>query len=285
MPTYQATGPITATIHIVSGDLRIEADDRQDTVIDVAPSNPSHGPDVLAAEQLRVEFAEGVLRVTGAKGRGVGLLRKPGSVQLVVKVPQDSAIDAATGLGRVISTGRLGSCRIRTGAGDIQMADTASLDAVTGIGAISAGHATGDASIVTGSGAVRVGHVDGRTSVKNSNGDTWLGSAGSAVRVKSSNGSVAVERALGDVKVATANGNLRVDSAERGSVDLRTALGRIEVGVPEGTAARLDLHTSYGSVVSELKATDQPRPDDAILTMSAHTSAGDILIRRAPIAV
>ena len=132
---------------------------------------------------------------------------------------------------------------------------------------------------------MRVGHVDGRTSVKNSNGDTWLGSAGSAVRVKSSNGSVAVERALGDVKVATANGNLRVDSAERGSVDLRTALGRIEVGVPEGTAARLDLHTSYGSVVSELKATDQPRPDDAILTMSAHTSAGDILIRRAPIAV
>jgi len=100
--------------------------------------------------------------------------------------------------------------------------------------------------------------------------------------VKSSNGSVTIERARNDVRLATANGNLRVGSAEHGTVELRTAMGRIEVGLPEGTAARLDLHTSFGSVVNQLEATPRPASDDSIVTMSARTSAGDIVICRAP---
>jgi DUF4097 and DUF4098 domain-containing protein YvlB len=281
MPTYSTTTPITATIQLANGDVRIEASDRRDTVVDVTATNGSHEPDVAAAEQTRVEYTEGTLRITGAKGRGVGLLRKPGSVQLVVRIPDGSAVSAATGLGRVITAGRLGDCHIRTGAGDVQLSDAASIDLVTGLGAITAGHVSGNATCVTGSGGVRVAHVDGSTQIKNSNGDTWLGETGAAVKVQASNGSVTVDRAHGDVKAATANGDLLVGSAERGSIDLRTALGRIEVGVAAGTAARLDLHTSFGSVVTELEATDRPRPEEPIVTMSAQTSAGDIVVRRA----
>jgi hypothetical protein len=281
MPTYSTTQPITATIQLASGDVRIEASDRKDTVVDVSACNASHEPDVEAAEQTRIEFSDGTLRVIGAKGRGVGFLRKPGSVTLVVRIPSDSNVTAATGLGRVIAVGRLGTCHIRSGAGDVQLSDAASIDLVTGLGTISAGHVSGDATCVTGSGGVRVVRVEGSTQIKNSNGDTWLGEMGASVRVKASNGSITVERAHSDVRAATANGGVRVGSTERGTVDLRTALGGIEVGVAVGTAARLDLHTSYGSVVTELESTDRPGPDDATVTVSAQTSAGDIVIRRA----
>lgn len=282
MTTYSTTEPITATIQLAHGDVRIEADDRQDVVVDVAPTLSTHQPDVDAAEQTRVEFADGVLRITGAKGRGVAMLRKPGSVQIIVNVPTGSNLVAETGLGRITTKGLLGACRVRSGAGDVLLQDAGSLDVVTGFGGISAGHVAGDASCVTGSGGVRIAQVDGSMTVRNSNGETWLGAVGNAVKVKASNGSVVVDRAQGDVKVATANGDLRVGSAEGGILDLRTAMGRIEVGVPEGTAARLDVHTSFGAVVNELEPTDRPQPDEAIVTMSARTSAGDIVIHRAP---
>ncbi len=281
MPTYPTATAISVTIELPNGDVRIEASDREDTVVDVTASNPSHEADIAAAEQTRVEFADGTLRVIGSKGRGIGLLRKPGSVQLVVRTPSDSHINAATGLGRVFADGRLGECHIRSGAGDVQVSDAASVDLVTGLGVLSAGHVSGNATCVTGSGAVRLAQVDGSTKIKNSNGDTWLGTVGADVKVKSSNGSVSVECARGDVTLATANGDLRVARAERGTVDLRTALGRIEVGIAAGTAARLDLHTSFGSVINELDPTDRPQSDEATMTMTAQTSAGDIVVRRA----
>ena len=280
MPTYPTTTPITATIQLAWGDVRIEASDRQDTTVDVTPRDSSHEADVRAAEQTRVEFSNGTLRVDGPKGWGAGIFRKPGSVQLVVAIPSDSRVDAATGLGHVRTVGRLGDCHIRSGAGDIHLGDAASADLVTGLGSISAGHLSGSATGVTGSGGVRVAQVDGSAQVKNSNGDTWLGEVRNAVRVKSSNGSIVVDRARGDVKAATANGGVVVGCTESGTVDLKTALGRIEVGVVAGTAARLDLHTSFGSVVNELDAADRPRPDEATVAISAQTSAGDIVIRR-----
>ena len=281
MPTYPTPDPISTSIQLACGDVRIEASDRVDTVVDVTPSNGSRDADVTAAQQTRVEHSDGTVRVIGAKGRGFGLLRTPGAVRVLIKVPSGSHVDAGTGLGRVSAVGDLGECRIRSGAGDIDLSEARAIDVVTGLGAISAGHVSGDATCITGSGSVRVTQVDGTTRVKNSNGDTWLGDVRAAVTVKSSNGSIRVDQARGDVKAATANGDVSVGSAEHGAVDLKTALGRIEVGVAAGTAAHLDLHTSFGSVVNELEAADRPRADESTLTMSAQTSAGDIVIRRA----
>jgi hypothetical protein len=284
MPAYSTPGPIHATIQLVSGDLRIEASDRVDTVVDVSPCNESSATDVAAAEQTRVEFADGRLRVIGAKGTGVGFLRRPGSVQVLVRVPTGSAVAAATGLGIVSSDGHLGVCHIRSGAGDVQIADAESIDLVTGLGTLSAERVDGDATCVTGSGNVRVASVGGRARVRNSNGDTWLGNVDAAVRVKASNGSVAIDRAGSDVRVATANGELRVGRVESGTVDLRTALGSVEVGIREGTAARLDVHTSFGTVLNDLPPSTRPGVGESTVEVSVQTSAGDIVIRRAPAA-
>jgi hypothetical protein len=281
MTTYATTQPISATIQIVSGDLSIEAGDGGETSVIVVPSNSLNDADVAAAEQTRVEYDNGTLRVIGAKGRGVGLLRKPGSVRVTVSLPTGSRVDAATGLGRITSSGHLGPCHIRSGAGVVQFADAASLDAVTGMGAITAQHVSGDARCVTGSGSVRVTRVDGRAHVRNSNGDTWIGSVQAALTVKASNGSIIVDRTQGDVRLATANGDVTVGSVARGTVVLKTALGRVEIGIADGTAARLDLHTSYGSVVNELEATARPNGEESTVVVNAQTSAGDIVVRRA----
>jgi len=282
MPSFTTPTPVSATIQLPCGAIRIEASERDDTVVEVTPSNSARDRDIAAAAQTRVDFADGTLRVIAPKGQGGGILRKSGSVDVVVALPAGSIVDARTGLGQVLLVGSIGDARVRTGAGDVQVQDATSVDLVTGLGAISAGHVIGNATCTTGSGSVRLSYVDGSAQIKNSNGDTWLGGVSGVLKAKSSNGSIRVDRAGADVKASTANGDVHVGSTERGTVDLRTALGSIEVGIADGVAARLDLHTSFGAVRSELDATDRPSPTDGTVTVSAQTSAGDITIRRAP---
>jgi DUF4097 and DUF4098 domain-containing protein YvlB len=281
MTTFSTPQPITATLQLAAGDIELRASERADTVVEIAPSYALNDADVAAAEQTRVEYANGALHVIGAKGRGIGLLRKPGSVRVTVWLPSGSAAQASTGLGRVTSSGRLGECRVRSGAGDIQIADAASLDVATGIGEVAAHEIAGDVRCKTGSGGVRIAVVGGATHVRNSNGDTYLGDAHGSTSVKSSNGKVTIDRARADVRAATAHGNLTVGSVEGGVLDLKTAMGRIEIGVREGTAARLDLHTSFGNVISDLAPTDGPAGTGATVEIVARTSAGDIVIARA----
>jgi len=53
MQTFPTPDPITATLDITMGDVRIDAGDRGETVVDVRPTNPADAEDVKAAELVR----------------------------------------------------------------------------------------------------------------------------------------------------------------------------------------------------------------------------------------
>ena len=71
MPTFDTREPISATIDVVTGDVRITAGDVATTVVEVRPSDASNQEDVRAAEQTRVEYADGQLLVKAPKWRSV----------------------------------------------------------------------------------------------------------------------------------------------------------------------------------------------------------------------
>jgi DUF4097 and DUF4098 domain-containing protein YvlB len=167
--------------------------------------------------------------------------------------------------------------------GDVELADTGAADLETGAGLVSVNRVVGDAVVKTGSGKVRVHEIEGNAVIKNSNGDNWIGDVRGALRVKTANGDIAVERAQGDLTAATANGELRVGELVRGSASLKTAAGRIEFGIRAGTAARLDVSTSFGRVLNQMLPVEGPQPSDLNVDVHAHTSYGDIVIRRSPV--
>ena len=107
-------------------------------------------------------------------------------------------------------------------------------------------HATGNAEVTAGSGDVRVRALDGSAVIKNANGDTWVGVAGRDLRISAANGDIAVDRACASVVAKSSNGDVRLGEAVRGSVVLETRLGELEVGIPEGTAAWLDVRADAG---------------------------------------
>ena len=66
-----------------------------------------------------------------------------------------------------------------------------------------------------------------------------------------------------------------------GAVVAQSAFGAVEVGIRGGVAAWLDLDTKFGKVTNELDASSRPDPSDEVVEVQAHTSYGDVTVRRA----
>jgi DUF4097 and DUF4098 domain-containing protein YvlB len=280
MPSFDTPAPISASVDLVAGEVRMTAGPRSDTVVQVRPADESDERDVRAAAQTRVEYASGRLVVRGPRQPGFGVFGRTGSVEVTIDLPAASDVDAKLGVGGISCAGSLADCRLKTGAGDLQVEDAGKLSLHTGFGAAIAETVTGDAEVTTGSGKLSVRAVGGHATLKNGNGDTWIGETGGDLRVRSANGSVAAEHAAASVAANTANGDIRVGELVRGSATLRTAAGRIEVGIRRGTAALLDLHTSFGKVRNELDAAAGPADTDEKAEVRARTAFGDIVIHR-----
>jgi DUF4097 and DUF4098 domain-containing protein YvlB len=279
MPVFDTPGPIAATIELVVGHVRITAGDRTDTTVEVRPSDESSGTDLKAVKQTRIEYSSGKLLVKTPKLSG--LFGKAGSVEVTIELPADSQVRGGGSVADLHAEGRLGECTFKTAVGHIQLGQTGKLQVSTGGGDITVDRAVGHTEVSTGTGTVRVREIDGTAVVKNSNGDSWLGEVTGDLRVSAANGRISVDKAGATVGAKTANGGIRVGEIARGSVVLETSLGELEIGIREGTAARLDLSSTFGSVRNSLTASDGPAPSDETVEVRARTSYGDILIRRA----
>ncbi|APU17998.1 MULTISPECIES: DUF4097 family beta strand repeat-containing protein [Actinoalloteichus] len=280
MPEFATPEPISATLELGVGTVRISASDRADTIVDVRPSDESDESDVQAARDVRVDYANGVLRITGPKAPLFDFSRKTRSVDVSIVLPSGSQLSGDVQVGSLNGTGLLGKCRFKTSAGDVRLERTGPLRVDTAAGHVTATRVAGDVEIHTGSGKVRIGKVEGSVAVKNSNGDTEIEAADGDVRVRSANGGISIERAGGGVDAKTSNGSVRVGEVARGSVELGSAMGDLDIGIAEGTAAWLEVHTKFGQVHNLLDTAARPEESDETVEVRARTSFGGITIRR-----
>jgi hypothetical protein len=280
MPTFDTPDPISATIDLAMGDVRISAGDRDDTLVEVHPSDTSNEEDVKAAELTRVRYENGGLLVRAPKLRSWVSRSGGGSIDVTVELPAGSNVHGAAGSADFRCDGRLGDCRIKTGLGHIQIGEAATLSLKSGTGDINVEHATGSAEVTTASGDVRLAELDGSAVVKNSNGDTWIGVAGGDVRINAANGRISVNVARGSAVAKSANGDVRLGDVARGSIVLETSVGDLEVGIHEGSAAWLDVSSTAGRVHNTLDAAEAPEQSAETVEVRARTIAGDVRIGR-----
>jgi hypothetical protein len=282
MPTFDTPEPISVTLELSVGDLRIVASDRTDTVVDVQPSDPSKASDVTAAEQTRAEYANGTLLIRAPKGwRQWSPLGPFGreSIDVRIELPAGSHVRGASGVASLRCTGRIGECRFRTGVGNVTLEEAGRVEISGGAGDVTVDAAVGRADITT-AGAVRIGRIDGPAVVKNRNGDTWIGEVTGDARVQASNGAISIDRAQAGVVAKTANGDVRLGEVSGGAVVAQSAFGTVEVGVRDGVSAWLDLETKFGTVRSDLDAAERPEPGDDTVEVRARTSMGDVVVHR-----
>jgi hypothetical protein len=281
MPTFDTPEPISVTVELGVGDLRIVASDRTDTQVEVRPSDAAKKADVAAAEQTRVEYDGGRLLIKAPRGWRQYTFRGGGeSIDVQVELPAGSHLRGETGVAALRCSGRLGECRYKTGVGDIRLDQAGPVQLRTGVGDIIVERADGDAELTTGSGSLRIDRVGGAAVVKNSNGDTWIGEVAGDLRVNAGNGRISVDQASATVAARSANGDVRLGEVAHGTVLAQTALGKVEIGIRDGVAAWLDLNTRFGNVHNDLDAAERPESGEDAVEVRARTAFGDITIHR-----
>lgn len=282
MPIFDTPEPICLTVDLGVGDLKVTATDRIDTVVDVCPSDSSRKSDIKAAEHSRIDYANGRLWVKAQDGRHTlhDLIRRAGSVDVKIEMPSGSHVRVSAVSAPFRGEGRFGECSIKSGAGDIRLDRTGSLHLNASGGDVTVGRADGTILVDVGHGAVRFHEIHGVAVIKTSNGDSWVGVVTGDLRLRAANGSVSVGRSHAAVEAKVANGNIRVAEVVCGSAVLETGAGRVEIGIREGTTARLDVRTRYGNVNNTLVAADAPEASEKVGDVRARTSYGDIVICR-----
>jgi DUF4097 and DUF4098 domain-containing protein YvlB len=278
MPSFDTPAAISVTAHVDAGSIQFTASDRPDTVVGVRPRDPKKDLDVRTAGQTEVTYASGALAVRTPRSN---LFGRTGTVDVTVELPTGSRIDMTGSWVQVLGEGRLGEVRVKTSSGDVRLDTTGPLQLKASHGSITVDRVEGAAEISTSSGSLRVGLVDGPAVLKNSHGTTTVGAVTGELRVSGANGDIEIRRAEDSVTATTAHGTLRVDEVARGTVQLETSYGAIDVGVREGTAAWLDVSSGSGQVRNTLTVSEALEATEDTVKVRARTRHGNIDIRRA----
>jgi len=277
MPAFVTPGPIVATVTVAGAQVRVGASDRTDTVVLVEPINRASRRDVKVAEKTRVDFSGGQLTVkTTVSGN------KNGSVAIMIDLPVGSSLVAYAAHSSVHADGPLDECELHMASTQVQLDRINALRANIAAGEIAVGYIAGRASIEGGAAVVRISEVKGNVRLMTSAGQTWIGNASADLDLSNGSGGFNIDRADGSVTAKTGDGTIRIGRLTRGQAELSNRSGNIEIGISEGTAARVDANSKHGSVRNSIPSQEEPGTFDNKVTVHARiTRRGDIIIQRA----
>jgi len=214
---FDTPGAISAVLDVPAGRVRFIAADRADTAVEVLPANASKGRDVKAAEQTKVDYADGVLRIeTSAKNQYLG---PSGSIDVTVQLPAGSRVDAKAASAEFRAVGRLGDVAVEGAYRQIKLDEAAS---------------------------VRLTAIDGDVEVGRLNGPAEISTARGDIRIaEAARGTVVLRTQSGDISVSAAAG---VSAA----LDAGTGHGRISNALKNDGTAELDIRatTSHGDITA-----------------------------------
>ena len=176
MQSFDTPAPIAAVLDIPSGRVQLIAADRSDTAVEVQPMNASKSRDAKAAEQTRVEYADGVLRVEVLTRNQY--LGPTGSVEVTIKLPAGSRVEAKAAGTELRVVGRLGDVAFAGEYRQIKIDEAASLQLTAVDGDVEVGRLGGPAEISTARGDIRIAEArSGRVVLSTQSGDITVGAA------------------------------------------------------------------------------------------------------------
>jgi Putative adhesin len=276
MPTFDTPGPIAATVVVAGAQVRVTASDRTDTVVLVEPIDRASPSDIKVADKTKVDFAGGQLSVkTTVSGA------KNGSVAITIDLPAGSSLVAYLAHSRVDADGSFGECELHMASGRAQLDRITALQANISAGEVMIGHIAERAAIDGAAFALRIGEVKDTVKLSSSGGQAWIGHASADLELSSGHGGFDIDRADGSVTAKTGDGAIRIGRLTRGQAELLNRSGNIEVGISEGTAARVEADSKRGSVRNRVPPQESPDPSDHQVTVRARSRYGDIIIQRA----
>lgn len=222
MQKFETAAPIAAVLDVAAGRIQLIAADRTDTVVEVRPANASKSRDVKAAEEVEVAYADGVLRI-GTPAAEHRMFGPSGSVEVTVRLPAGSRVEAKTAAVEFRGVGRLGEIAFEGAQGLVKIDEAAGARIVLQAGDVAIGRLGGPADISTQKGDLRINEaVRGAVVLVTQSGDIEVGAArGVSAALDAGTAYGRIHNALGNADAATAALNIRATTAY-GDITART---------------------------------------------------------------
>ncbi|MFB6839418.1 DUF4097 family beta strand repeat-containing protein [Streptomyces sp. NPDC056361] len=177
MQKFATPAAVSTVLDIPAGTIRLIAADRTDTTVEILPANAAKSRDVKAAEQIEVDYTDGVLRIE-APAPKKQLFGDSGSVEITVQLPAGSRVQAKAALAELRGVGRLGDVTFEAAQATVKLDETASAHLALQAGDITVGRLGGPAEITTRKGALRVAEAHrGTVTLRTDHGDITVGAA------------------------------------------------------------------------------------------------------------
>jgi DUF4097 and DUF4098 domain-containing protein YvlB len=277
--SFETPAPTKLRIGIPAGRISVVAEQTTTTRVELtARHGDGSARDWIAQAEIAQLGDEIVVR--GPK-LGFSLFGYRGSIDAVVHAPLGSDAALSIGAGKIETLGRMAKVSANTGAGNVHIETCSEAHANTGAGNIDIDEATGEIDVKTGAGNVKVGKVGADACVVTAAGNARIDNVTGSARMKTAHGNIDIGDAGDSLDAFTASGNVRVRRADHGTVRARTVSGEVSVGVAQGVAALLDLHTVSGRVRSELEAAGAPAEGDKRIELTLSTVSGNVSVARA----
>lgn len=273
--TLSVSGAVNLDVSTGSGDIRVTTGSSNQVVVHgtIHRSNWVFGGDDNAVRQVEnnppIQQSGSSIRI------GYNLpedVRRHVSIDYDITVPADTALQAHTGSGNIDAAGVRSASQLQTGSGDIRARDL--------------GHGL---QAHTGSGNIRVENVAAPFQGESGSGDIEASLTGSGdVDTRTGSGHIEVRGAKGSLRARTGSGDIEADGTVAGPWELHSGSGNIRLAVGSGTGFNVNIHTSSGSIHSDLPITVQGSLGRQQLsgtvggggpTVEASTSSGDVEIR------
>ena len=194
------------------------------------------------------------------------------SIEYEITVPGNTAVQAHTGSGNLDVAGVTSGVQAITGSGDIRLRDLG-----------------GQQQVHTGSGNIRAENVAAPFRAQTGSGDIEANLTGSGeVDALTGSGTIHLRGINGSVQGRTGSGDIETNGNVSGPWQLRSGSGNVRLAVASTTGFNLDLHTSSGSIHSDLPITVQGSMNPHELkgtvrgggpTVEVSTGSGDVEIR------
>ncbi|WP_405832316.1 hypothetical protein [Streptomyces sp. NBC_01176] len=214
MQRFDTPAPVSAVLDIPAGRVRFVAADRADTTVEILPADASRSRDVEAAEQTEVTYDDGVLRI-GTAAATHRILGASGAIEVTVRLPAGSRVDAKAADAGLRGVGRLGDVAFEGGRATVELDEAESARLTLLAGDISVGRLGGPAEMSTRKGDIRVSEaVRGTVALRTEHGEISVGAAhGVSASLDAGTGHGRIHNALKNTDGAGAGLNIRATTA------------------------------------------------------------------------
>jgi DUF4097 and DUF4098 domain-containing protein YvlB len=241
--TLQVNGSVSLDVVTGSGDITVRGGGSSQVVVHatVRSSNWMFG-DSNAVQ--KVEQNPPIQQSGNSIRIGYNLaddVKRHVSITYEITVPADTSLQAHSGSGNVDASGIRQQVEAQTGSGDIRFHD---------LGSHVKAH--------TGSGNIHGQSVGAPFTGQTGSGDIEADLYGSGdVDVHTGSGNIRLRGVKGAVRAQTGSGDIQSDGSVTAPWDLHTGSGNVILAVGSASGFNLDVHTSSGSIHSNLPITVQ----------------------------